>query len=190
MLISRISRINFKNSVTNLLMNRNEIETWALHPLTDYYLISNLGNIKSLRTNKILKSSKNRQGYHLINIDFNDGHRQAVMVHRMVIETFLNHFSNEENIYEVNHITGNKSDNRLLNLEWMTRKENLQHARDNKLFKSMKGELNSNCKFSNKDIELMRQLYKNGYKIIEISRKFKSHRSYISGIVHGRKRNV
>ncbi len=124
----------------------------------------------------------------MINISYNDGHRQCVMVHRMVMETFLDHFNNTENIYEVNHMDGNKNNNSFNNLEWVTRQENLQHARDNKLFKILRGEENGNCKFKDIDVKLMRTMYENKERIIDIAKFFNASRSTVSNIVHRRKR--
>ncbi|PFA42012.1 NUMOD4 motif-containing HNH endonuclease [Bacillus thuringiensis] len=54
----------------------------------------------------------------------------TVYVHRAVAETFL---ENPHNKPEVNHIDGNPENNHLSNLEWVTKKENMNHAFDNGL---------------------------------------------------------
>ena len=53
-----------------------------------------------------------------------DGLSKYVRVHRVVAQSFID---NPDNKPEINHINGNKSDNRVLNLEWVTHRENHKH---------------------------------------------------------------
>lgn len=82
------------------------------------YLVSNLGNIKNKKTGRILKYYVKPNGYKQVQL----GHRNSPeYVHRLVAQTFI---SNNMNKKQVNHINGNKSDNRVENLEWVTASEN------------------------------------------------------------------
>jgi hypothetical protein len=157
------------------------------HPQTDKYLFSKDGKVKSLTTGKLMKTFLNPDGYEMVNITFRNGRRICRGVHRMVVESFFPYLNNSE-LYEVNHMDGNKLNNNLSNLEWVTRSENLEHARVTGLYKSSKGELNSNCKFNNDDIKDMRQLYNLGFKIIEIAKAYNSNRTYVGRIVKNKKR--
>jgi len=94
------------------------------------YKISNSGKIKSYHkseTGKIL-STKNRSGYENITLIKNLKHFYE-KVHRLVAKTFI---PNPENKPQVNHIDCNKHNNHVNNLEWVTPKENMQHAIKNK----------------------------------------------------------
>lgn len=84
------------------------------------YQVSNLGRIKSLRTNKILKLSNNGKGYNVFNVSV-DGNTKQLKVYKIVAETFL---SNPENKPEVDHINTIRNDDRADNLRWVTHKEN------------------------------------------------------------------
>ena len=94
--------------------------------LKGLYLISNLGNIYSRKTNKILKSV-NSKGYRYITIYTQNG-QVTYSVHRLVAKSFVVNYNNKPH---VNHINEIKSDNRSSNLEWCTHKENMNHGTRN-----------------------------------------------------------
>ena len=96
-------------------------EVWKEIEENNNYLISNLGRFK--RNNKILKLNKNARCYLYCNISTNNIITK-VKIHRLVAKAFVNNPQNKET---VNHIDGNKLNNYYSNLEWNTRKENIQH---------------------------------------------------------------
>lgn len=98
-----------------------------------YYEVSNLGRIRCCeridkigrhKKSKILKLYKQHDGYLRICLH-KDCKQKKFLVHRLVAETFI---PNENESPEVNHINGKKDDNRVENLEWITREENMLHA--------------------------------------------------------------
>lgn len=88
------------------------------------YAISNYGNIKNLDTNRVLKLRPNHNGYLKTNIS-TCRKIKTVFPHRLVAEAFI---SNPDNLPQVNHIDGDKTNNCIDNLEWRTAKENICHA--------------------------------------------------------------
>ena len=110
-------------------------EMWKdIRAYENRYQASTLGNIKSLERKvlhingvvttvrkKILKEFTNHKGYCLIALYINNKHHTCT-VHRLIIGTFKG-----ESELEVNHINGIKTDNRLINLEYVTYRENINH---------------------------------------------------------------
>lgn len=87
-----------------------------------YYQVSNRGIVKSLNYNHtgkegILKAQDNGDGYLYVNL-WKEGKMKSCTIHRLVAIAFL---PNPNNLPEVNHISEDKSDNRVENLEWCTR---------------------------------------------------------------------
>lgn len=73
---------------------------------------------------KLIKQCLNRKGYSMVGLMLY-GKQTSIVVHRLVAIQWL---QNPNNKPEVNHINGIKTDNRVENLEWVTTKENCQHA--------------------------------------------------------------
>lgn len=158
-------------------------ETFYFHPQIENYVFSNLGRVKNIITNKILKPIPNSQGYLTVNIVYNNGKgRRCAMIHRLVAESIIGFLGNDNYVYEVNHIDGNKTNNNISNLEWLTRQENLEHSRKNRLFKIHSNEKNGNCKLTNNDIKDIIELYNIGFRVCDIARSYKINDTYCSKI--------
>lgn len=84
---------------------------------------------------KVLRPFKTNHGYFAIQIR-REGKRQNVLVHRMLAEAFI---ANPHGKPHVNHIDGDKSNNSLSNLEWVTHAENMKHASRMGLMRSSSG---------------------------------------------------
>ena len=111
------------------------------------YAISNFGNVKrlvhykrcgvagqTLLEEKPMRFYKNHNGYYRVCL-CKDGKRYFRFVHLLVAEAFL---PKKEGKPQINHIDGNKKNNVLNNLEWVTSKENHLHAAEMGLKKSIK----------------------------------------------------
>jgi hypothetical protein len=102
------------------------MEIWK--QITNYeglYLVSNYGNVKSLKYNKerILKFKSDSQDYKFVSLS-KKGIVKHILVHRLVAIEFL---ENPLHKKEVNHKDFNRSNNFVENLEWVTSQENSDH---------------------------------------------------------------
>ena len=88
------------------------------------YQVSNLGRVWSCRQKRLRKLQKNTHGYMSLFL-YKNKKGTAKQVHRLVAEAFI---PNPKKLEQVNHKNGDKTDNRVENLEWVTRYENSIHA--------------------------------------------------------------
>ena len=104
------------------------------------YQVSNLGRVRRIlfRNNRIvkpkitlLKIQKHTQGYCKVTLCKN-GKEKDRLIHQLVAECFI---ENEQNKPFINHIDGNKQNNKSENLEWCNQKENMKHAVKHNLIK-------------------------------------------------------
>lgn len=148
------------------------METWKEITWTDgIYYVSDMGNIKKVggkqfgnkiykNRNHILTPKKQNSGYLTVNLYVRKRHVTR-LVHRLVAQAFLG----DEPGMDVNHKNGDKHDNRLSNLEWCTRKENMEHCSKNGLRKDIRkvaaikdGKIVAKADFSRELVEKMGNL--------------------------------
>lgn len=132
------------------------------------YQVSNFGQIKSLKSKneKILHLDKDRYGYMNVKLCKN-GTMKNFKVHRLVAMAFI---ENPNGFPEINHKDGNKENNFVENLEWVTKSQNIKHAFDTGLklpndsgciqyHKPSYGENNGRHKLTKQDVDDILEAY-------------------------------
>lgn len=102
------------------------MEIWKEIPgYEGLYEASSYGLIKSVKNgrNKVLSISKNDL---YDRVTLNNKNKKSFYVHRLIAQTFIK--NHKPGLLEVNHINANKKDNKVSNLEWITRRENIRHS--------------------------------------------------------------
>jgi hypothetical protein len=108
------------------------IELWKpIKGFEGLYEVSSLGNVRALAKSRrrdypelMMKPEIMRLGYHRVQLS-RFGETRKVLIHRLVAEAFM---PCGQDGFEINHKNGNKSDNRVENLEWVTKSENVNHS--------------------------------------------------------------
>ncbi len=98
--------------------------TWKEIPGILGFAASTDGRVMNVDTNKVLVPRSDHNGYDRVNI-WHNGKHTTFHVHRLVA---MAHIDNPETKPFINHIDGVKKNNNVDNLEWVTPKENAQHA--------------------------------------------------------------
>ena len=88
------------------------------------YEVSNIGNVRNVRRNTLLRLSKNKYGYIQVWL-YKNGIKTGLKVHRLVAEAFL---PNPDNLPQVNHLDEDKTNNSVDNLEWCDQKYNVNYG--------------------------------------------------------------
>lgn len=98
--------------------------------------VSKCGKLYNYKTKKLLKQHVLKTGYYNVVITSPGVVHKAYRVHRVILGTFLP--IDDPDNYFVNHIDGNKINNELDNLEWVTPLGNVEHAIDNNLWTTLR----------------------------------------------------
>lgn len=123
---------------TKMNMTNIKQESWKnIKGYETFYKISSLGRVKSLAktitrkdgevknlSEKIIKPFLTKKGYKQIVLT-KDGDKKKHYIHRLVAQAFI---PNPNNLPEVNHINEDKLDNDVVNLEWLSRIDNMRHG--------------------------------------------------------------
>jgi len=132
------------------------------------YEVSNLGNVRRIGTKRIFKQKPTKSGYKRICLRKHP--QRNVFIHVLMLEAFV---SPRPKGLVTNHKNGNKSDNRIENLEWTTQKKNVHHAIKLGNFFTPVGEQHGESKLTDLKVKRIRRLFATGeYTKAALGRQF------------------
>jgi hypothetical protein len=167
-------------------------EEWRNIPDFDGYQASSLGKIRGidrlkqgrsglrLTRGQEMKQMLNKKGYPEVRLRKNGTHTR--LVHKLVSSAFL---VKSEGCTQINHINGIKTDNSVINLEWVTQSENQKHAYKLGLQPSRAGESNNRATITDKDVTKLKLLYNSGKTTKEVSELLGVNLSIVRQIIYG-----
>ncbi len=147
------------------------------------YFITEDGIVISAKTNRAVKTVSSNSGYEVVCL-WNNNKRKQVNVHRIVAKNYI---PNPENKKCVNHIDGNKFNNSVSNLEWVTYSENHKHAYKNGLRKSLKKERVKKDKYSKLIVDLQYGIFYSS--IVEASKLYQINYKTLANMISGHRKN-
>lgn len=119
----------------------------------DRVILCKNGRFKPIK-GRVIPPKRKANGYLFIQL-YNEGASKNFYIHRLVATTFI---TNPSKMSDVNHKDGNKENNKVENLEWVSHSYNLKHAYDTGL--KARGEDHVQAKLSNADVQFIRENYK------------------------------
>jgi hypothetical protein len=146
------------------------------------YFVTENGEV--FHNEKKLKPYKQTKGYLRVDI-WEDNKRKTIYVHRMVMETFK---ENPLNHPQINHIDGDKENNKLENLEWASFSDNMKH-RSHVLGKNI-GDNTPSIKIPDKEVLILRWKKSINYpiNIKETAKKWGVRVDYLRKVINGKQR--
>lgn len=117
---------------------------------SDLYYISTFGRIRNKVTDHMMTPTPSEKGYMMVCLRCQCNRSKTFKLHRLVAKLFVRGETPEK--CEVDHIDGDKRNNRASNLRWVSHLENIHYAYDNNLIPAMKGELNGSCKVTEQQV--------------------------------------
>lgn len=103
-------------------------EIWKVIKDFPKYEVSTFGNVRNIKTLKILKPYMNGGGYKKVSLMVDNTSQKTMLIHRLVAITFI---PNPENKSTVNHKNHDSLNNNIENLEWFSVKEQNQNYKNN-----------------------------------------------------------
>lgn len=145
----------------------------------DRYVVYCDGRVANSQTGKFLSPGVQGKGYGTVQLYDGSSPKspKSFLVHRLVAEAFLG----DRPGMHVNHKNGNKLDNRLENLEWVTNQENIDHARK-VLGKTGHGTANGRCKISP---EMVLKIREKGRTAVSWAKELGCNADYVRQIRKG-----
>ena len=151
-------------------MKEKKITICKYNLIYDYYVRDD-GTIYSAKSKKILSPQLDKDGYEKVQMMSDDGKRHRYSVHRLILETFEPNEHSDK--LQVNHKDGNKANNKLENLEWVTCKENINHAYNLGLYSNIGDNNNGDHKLCTSQVlEIIDLLLKQELTIQQIANKY------------------
>lgn len=181
-----LARITFP---FNTISITSKAEMWKMLNHNSYakdrYMISSWGRVFDEKNSKYISAYVGDTGYLKVGIakdtnSYTQYKMTTVSVHTLVASTFID--TDITDFPTVNHIDLNKTNNTLENLEWLSSKDNVTHARINGAFKNR----NKKKYLTKEDIDIIRAKHKNGDSIVKISKEFNRSVTTISDIVNNK----
>lgn len=164
-------------------------EEWR--PVLGYeglYEVSNQGRVRALqavkgyKAGRLRKITQNQYGYQYVPLSKN-GKARNHFLHVLVAEAF---WGPKPAGLVVNHKNGVKTDCRLENLEFVTPRENCLHR--SRVLGKCRGEAHYKARFTDQELEMMRQMARQGIPQRRIAACFNTRQSYVSAVVNNQTR--
>ena len=139
--------------------DRSIMTEWRQIAEFPMYLVSSDGQVRSIGSRARILCQASLRGYQRVMLSNQNGKRCAKSVHRLVLSAFA---PQPSLLHECNHKNGLRHDNRLENLEWVTRSENSIHRC--RVLKSgiIKGEQSPNAKLTEDAVKEIRRIFSCG----------------------------
>ena len=143
----------------------------------DMYEVSNMGRVRNKLTGHIMTQCLSEKGYPMTIFRCDDGKSRSIKTHRVVAWHFVDGRTDIKN--EVDHVDGDKTNNKSLNLEWVTREENIRRGFDKGLIPVLRGSKNGNTTLTDEDVRTICSLLVyycgNCKKVFQVSKYFGVH---------------